>query len=320
MHYIGDLDYFPYALGLPRYNTNAGPCALCPCNASDMPWYDFRPDAAWVGATWSSAAWRAWPGRTDNIIFTLPGVTALTVCLDWMHCKYLGADQYMFGAVLYILCFFVMPGTPEGNISEIWQFIQAYYAEHHTKTKYRYLNKLSMFVRKTGPAKLRGRASEVKHLGAALLALWEKYMRARLEVHRKIQVMLKLNVRLEQILYEQAGAFKFDEAAAREFRAAAFAMAQLHAELANHWRSEGYNLFDATTKTHCLLHIAMLAGCFNPRLGWCFGGEDMQQRVQLLAKSCVRGNTSTAATCKMSQHYRLGLHCLLSGFEDCTVI
>ena len=46
----------------------------------------------------------------------------------------------------------------------------------------------------------------------------------------------------------------------------------------------------------------------NPRLVWCFRGEDMMQKMQTQAKSCVRRLNGAAATIKISNRYRLALH------------
>ena len=40
---------------------------------------------------------------------------------------------------------------------------------------------------------------------------------------------------------------------------------------------------------------------------WCFSGEDMQKRVQQLAKASVKGNNSAQAVKKIVRHYRLAM-------------
>ena len=68
--------------------------------------------------------------------------------------------------------------------------------------RYRYLNKLSMFVRAKGPLKLRGKGSEIKGFGSILLLLWNEFKNDSLETHRMITAMLKLNVEMEKLLAE----------------------------------------------------------------------------------------------------------------------
>ena len=104
----GDLDYFNKSLRLPHYGSN-NPCSWCRCNTSDIPWNDWRKNAAlWVGTIWQPGPWALSP-RNLNKLFTLPGVSVLNVAPDWMHMKYLGVDQYLFGSVLYALCYILMP-------------------------------------------------------------------------------------------------------------------------------------------------------------------------------------------------------------------
>ena len=129
-------------------------------------------------------------------------MTALTVALDYTHSKYLGMDQYMFGSTLWVLCFMVMTGTPEENLAWRWAFTKRYYKEHRTTTRYRYLNRLSVFVRRTGYPKPRGEVAEIRHFGPVLLALWAACADPTSELHQRIRLMLKLNVRLESILTE----------------------------------------------------------------------------------------------------------------------
>lgn len=310
---MGDLDYLASILGLPRFSASTGPCALCRCTGiGPNTWTDSRPTAPWIEECWTSRDWLLWEGRSRNPLFTLPGVTALTVALDYMHSKYLGMDQYMFGSTLWVLCFMVMTGTPEENLDWCWAFTKRYYKEHGTTTRYRYLNRLSMFVRKKGYPKLRGKAAEIRHFGPVLLALWAACADPASELHQRIQLMLKLNVRLESILTEHPDEFALPGTAASEFQEAAFAMAQLQTATATHFMEQGQQLYDITSKTHMVLHCAILSKYISPRVSWCFSGEDNMRVTQTLAQSCVRGLTGSAAQVKMARHYRLGLHLSLA--------
>ncbi len=92
----GDLDYLAKTLSMPRWSLAVGCCILCKCqkNGPDS-WQDCRLDAPWTERLWTAQAWRNYADRSRNRLFTLPGVTGLTIALDYMHCKYLGSDQYM---------------------------------------------------------------------------------------------------------------------------------------------------------------------------------------------------------------------------------
>ena len=51
--------------------------------------------------------------------------------------------------------------------------------------------------------KLRGKASEVRHFSPALQALWEHHHNPNLAVHRQVNLMLKANCRLEELISDR---------------------------------------------------------------------------------------------------------------------
>ena len=92
----GDLDYLAKTLSLPRWSLAVGCCILCKCEKNGpLTWQDCRLNASWTQTLWTAVAWQAFANRSRNRLFSLPGVTALTVALDYMHSKYLGSDQYL---------------------------------------------------------------------------------------------------------------------------------------------------------------------------------------------------------------------------------
>ena len=319
---IGDLDYMAAVLGLPRFSSKAAPCSLCRCTGvGPLTWTDCRLSAPWMLTCWAVGAWRAWADRSKNPVFDLPSVSALTVGLDYTHAKYLGMDQYQFGSVLYLLVFIVMQGSPMQNLTKIWVCVKQYYKEHKTPVRHRYLNKLTMFCRKKGFPKLRGKAAEIKYFGKPLLAVWSKWMNPALVVHRRIHLMLKCNVMMEDIMSEHKNDFALPPESATKFKQTAFTMAQLQTQVAEHFLSnclheQGQPLFDITSKTHMVLHCALLSGSINPRKTWCFTGEDMMQKGQILFASCAKGDTGPDAVCKGMSHYRLALHLEFLKFAD----
>jgi hypothetical protein len=169
-----------------------------------------------------------------------------------------------------------------------------------------------MFQKKKGFPKLRGKAAEIRSLGPALHQLWKTHMVEALGIHRHIEMMLRMNVAMEDLLLEFKGEDKFPTTAAKRFRGCAFYMAQLQNKVAAHYWALHYQLFTVTSKTHFVMHIAILAEHINPRLLWCFSGEDMMGKQRLMCDDCVKGNTMHAAGSKLTQHNRLNLHLALS--------
>ena len=189
---IGDLDYLVSILKLPNFNSSR-PCSLCRCSlAGANSWSDFSPSALWRNQLWTLTAWKNWEGRSQCPLFgCLSYCSALTVHLDYMHCKYLGVDQYVYASVLALLCCQVMSGTPQENLNRCWRTIKEYYHRHQTRIRYRYLNKLTMFLRKSGTPKLRGKAGEIRHFAPVICHLWTLHMDSNFEVHQQIHMLLK---------------------------------------------------------------------------------------------------------------------------------
>lgn len=303
---------------MPRYDLKAGPCAWCRCTlVGETTWTDFRATAPWREARWTKMGWHAWEGKSKCSLLQLPGASCYTIAYDYMHVKYLGTDMYQFGSVLALLVRFVLPGSPDENLKTCWAWLKAFFKQHRTPNPYRYLNRLSMFLRNKGKyPKLRGKAAEVKSLGPGLVSLWENKMNEHLAVHRKVLIMLKANCRLEEILAEHKDEWALPAGPAIEFEETCATMLLLQTQLAEHFLQESEALFDITSKSHMLQEISLMAKCINPRLVWAFCGEDMMQRMQQIAMACVQGNTQGQTTIKMARHYRLGLHYLFKRLHD----
>ena len=126
-------------------------------------------------------------------LFSIPHVTGCNVFLDYLHLKYLGGDMYMFGGLLWLMTFCLLPGQPLSNLEHIWGRMKFWYAKLGVQHRYHYFNRLTMFVRKTGAPKLRGRAVEVLGLNHVMVKIWEETLNPQVEIHRMILQMLKMN-------------------------------------------------------------------------------------------------------------------------------
>ncbi|CAE7471903.1 unnamed protein product [Symbiodinium sp. CCMP2592] len=264
---IGDLDYFTQFLQLPNYNNKSMPCSMCRTTLSGLTtWSNFQVGAAWRGTMWRPDAWHAWAGRSRNPIFSIPGVSACNICADYMHCKFLGTDAVQFGSVMSFLVFEVMnEGSPEDNLAACWRFIREYYRMHQTAVRFRSMSRLTMFVRKTGGPKLRGKAGELRYFGEVLLALWTTYCSNELELHKKITLLLKSNVFMERKLTETKGQTSMEDEDADELNQACSDMLVLQSDLARHFAEHGKLYFTLTSKAHQLQHACLLASVLNPR-------------------------------------------------------
>ena len=205
----------------------------------------------------------------------------------------------------------ILPNQPKQNLAECWAAIVSFYKANNSKHRYQNITKLSMFVRKSGVIKLRGKAAELKGFSGAILHIWQQYMNPTLDIHKKIKLMLKLNLKMEEMMDLYTDQIKFPAASAQKFVEFGFAMFQLQKDINNHFNADpdcNKQLFSLTGKIHMVLHSCLLSDRINPKLVWCFMGEDFMRKVQKLGESCVRGNKTAAVSQKMMMHYRLAMH------------
>ncbi len=308
---LGDLDYLCSVLSLPRWSRHDNPCTLCLCKGGNQvgTWMDFQFSAGWQDKVWTAKTWKSWEHRSKNPIFQAKGVTGVSVGLDYMHGKYLGSDLVQFGAVVWLLVNEVMPQDPETNLKSLWSHIKDFQKRHKVKHPFRYLTKMSMFTRKKGPHKLRAKAAEAKSFVHALANAWARFSNPNDETHKKIALMLKLNIKMETTIDEHCDSMNFPTQDAKQFAHDCFAMCHIQHGLQQYFKEQGNNkLMNITSKCHFLCHIALNSKHLNPRRTWCFSGEDQMRRVQRLAQNCVRRLNGMDVPTKMVRHLRIALH------------
>jgi hypothetical protein len=66
----------------------------------------------------------------------IDGVSILSFYPDWMHCKSLGIDKPLLGSTLYVLVHYVLLGSVEENLAEIWRDIEMFYDELGSENRY----------------------------------------------------------------------------------------------------------------------------------------------------------------------------------------
>lgn len=213
-----------------------------------------------------------------------------------------------YGSCLFLLTHFMLPQTPLQNLQTCWKFILESYKRHGIQERYRGMNKLSLFKRKQGGPKLKGRAAQVQNLALPLAELWEKYMNPHLAIHKKILTLLRLNVAMEKIMKENRSSLAFDAEDANNFKKCGFALAQIHRELTQHFAEEEQPLFQDIPKLHAMQHSILSCHVINPRLTWCFRQEDNMNIHRTLARSCAQGLKGPAVTTKIVAKMRIALH------------
>ena len=122
-------------------------------------------------------------------MLSIEGVSILSFYPDWMHCKHLGIDKHLLGSCLYVLVHYILPDAPDANLAVIWRDIEFFYDQLQSENRYG-LMRQTMFTGKSQP-KLKGKAAEVKDLGAVMVLVWQKHMNPSLRIHQKILLVLQ---------------------------------------------------------------------------------------------------------------------------------
>ena len=106
--------------------------------------------------------------------------------------------QVLYGSVLHLLVHYLLSGEPQQNLTTVWVQFLEFYKAYKIQERYWSL-KLTMFTANNG-FKLKGRAAEIRSFGRVLHPVWKKYMNKALVLHRKIELCLRLNIHMEDIL------------------------------------------------------------------------------------------------------------------------
>lgn len=175
--------------------------------------------------------------------------------------------------------------------------------------------RLSMFQKDGANAfpVLRGKAAEIRHFAPALLYAAADFLNEADRQEKLMKHMLQMAVRMENLLDEHAISFVLPAPAQKEFEQSANAFVQVNATLAHHFHSSGTRLFNHTIKFHYMDHLALISRRVNPRLGWCYSGEDLMHRVKLMMRAAQRGAGPSVVVQKVLRKYAHGLGMALVG-------
>lgn len=311
-----DLMHLRDELKLPCWSSNY-PCAFCPVHKNCMHCYQDGV-AAWLETLWTATDWRASCWNKHPLFNCHPGVSILTVGPDLMHIKHLGVDLYFFGTILALLVYEILSQTAAQNLIVIFNEIKQYYKKNGIGCRFTKIT-LDMFVKnRDEPWKtfqeLKGKAGEIKDFGGALLHSWQEHMHKTGEhktLHRKIELALTYNVEIETIVKTHASEWRFKGTIGTDFRRAVFNFLLIFNALGDEFspanRTDDKCGFNVTTKAHYLAHVALTACYLNPRLAWCYSGEDMMHKFRDLLQACTRGNQGGQSSLKFLQKYVVGL-------------
>ena len=318
----GDHEFFSNVLGLPHWSSHY-PCWECDAeNFADatlgkefkqiaLEKADFRlySHAECLAEPWS-----------EHQLFQLPGVSSHMVRGDPLHilfCK--GLYSHLLGGLLHYLCWFEGPGKttqkkPWERLALIFQHVQGEYSKQGIASRLTNL-RLSMFTDPKKPwaknASLDCKGAEARHLLPALLPVLKLMLslekdEALGKVHEQ---MLCAAESLEKLVSLWDGASTILTAAEYE-ESLALGKAFLDAYLfLHHWSLEKDRCsFHIVAKHHTFIHLLWNSRYLNPRMQWCFKGEDFVGQISKLTHSISMGVSSTRLSLKVAPKYRVLLH------------
>jgi hypothetical protein len=238
-------------------------------------------------------------------------------CLRSDGCNSFFRVVFWSGGVCLYKLYKQLAGSPAKNLETLWDRISQYYSDFKVQSRYSVI-KMSMFTNPKQPKKnmpcLKGKASEVRHLGPALLEACNSYLNAADPLEAQVLAGMQMSVRMEEILDEHAQAWKLPTEAATEFLDCTYNFLSLFTSLANSYQKPplSLKLFNVTIKCHYLLHSALMSKFLNPRLIWCYSAEDYMHKIKILGQSCVKGSPAWQVSNKVADKWMLGFACRLS--------
>ena len=226
-----------------------------------------------------------------------------------MHTKSLGTDATLVGSCLLFLAKEVLPGRIDDNFVVIWEAVQKFYKENRTQCR---LSKITQNMVAHEPfPRLSAKAVETRDLLPAL----EHFLRAWLGVNPLLvwfHRLVALSCRLDTVVFSNKTMWLSD-ADCLALRNGVFEYNQTLSRLALHFHRQGKAYCNFTIKNHYLLHIGLFSAKtgINPRLAFCYQGEDFMSVLKTLVAGSSRGVESAKLIDKVVPKYCRGLDLLL---------
>jgi hypothetical protein len=154
---------------------------------------------------------------------------------------------------------------------------------------------------------LKGKAAELRHFGKALQYAFSKYMIPDNKQHKEVKLMLDICNSIEAVLDKHATSYRLPDGDAKMFEQACWDFVALDTALANFYHPQHILLFNFTPKFHYILHIGLVSRYINPRLGWCYSGEDFMQKIKQIVQASHSGAGPQTVVSKAILKYVQGL-------------
>lgn len=319
---IGDHEFFSNTLGLPHWASHS-PCWQCdaenfsPCTFGkgykeiclEKQKFQVRSHAECLAAPCSAHA-----------LFKLPHVSSNNVRGDPLHilfCK--GLYSHLIGGILHYCCFYEGPRQrtakkPWERLAVLFSQIQIQYSEQGCKSRMTNM-KLSMFCDPQKPwarhPVMDCKGAEARHLLPALTPVIQVAFADTM--HACERNMITAATSLEKLvrLWDDMGVFP---TAAEYKQSLCLASAFLQSyDWLNKWSLEKDRMsFHVVAKHHSFLHLVWDSQYLNPKLHWCFKGEDFVGQISKLTHSVSMGVSSVRLSTKVAPKYRILIHLVLT--------
>ena len=284
----GDLEYLAQRLKLAAHNARL-PCSLCLADKIDSsrPWSHFSIFAAAMQTIFTNAEWfLTHPDR--HPLFFLPGVGIASVVPDTMHMKHLGSDAYYMGSAIIFVCEYLGAHDMGGSMKKLWECIKKHQGILQPAHRYYEITLNMLTTGEDNFPVLKGRAACIRHLIKPLHDAFVELLDPTNEIHRWVIHGLYCSYTIEQILDSHRDCFKLPGGVAKRLLDAIVDFLAFQTKLRDHFGSRK-QLFHVTIKSHYLLHIGIIGLYMNPRIGWCYSGEDLMGIFKKRIASSQRG-------------------------------
>ena len=283
----GDMENYEKEFGMANHGAHSL-CSKCRANRTTIPWNDFRDGALFKTSLYTPMDWPVhhewldWPTRDPQ-----------NIALDWAHTMDKGVTERFIGGVfaeLVIESILHEGGTQAQQVAQLNADVQTYYEDNESTDRIHEIKK-SMFlpvsVYSDVPTFSPGNMSKVRTLVGFVKEYAEKHCDHSImrDIHRMEAASLLFH------MYEtvMCGPLVFSEDEADELRRQTDEFLQHYTALGNIAFEEDKMCYGTIPKCHALWHIVN-DNLLNPRLFWCFQGEDFVGHIARICRSCTKNN------------------------------
>lgn len=309
----GDCENLANELHLPHYAASSL-CAFCPANRSDIPFTDFRPNAACKQKAFGQAALAAQDWVKLCPLLKAPSTCPKTINFDIMHlaeCN--GVVSHCLGNTFFELL--QGSGKPRAAGTQwLWGEVQDAYQTLGISANYRAPSlSFSNIADASSPHKSYPCLTGVKARCTRYLAPVALLMAAKKkDTQQAMQRFMCLKHMCAMLdIVDEPGLF-LSTATHTQFQNAVEAFLLHYSWLAKWAMKSGLMRWNIVPKHHYLSHLPEQARWLSPGACRLYGAEDYVGRLAHLSHACLAGTPSHKVSHQLCAKYRLAVHLWLT--------